>query len=86
MPAEAIQAEVQRQLGSLLDRLSAAESENLRLQEALHRQQMVQQATATVGEQVSTNIPLPPRGTDRFEERGQPSMQEPRSIEPWSSI
>ena len=35
VPAEAIQAEVQRQLGTLLDRLSQAEQENQRLQEAL---------------------------------------------------
>ena len=40
VPAEAIQAEVQRQLGTLLDRLSQAEMENQRLQEALVRGRM----------------------------------------------
>ena len=40
VPAEAIQAEVQRQLGTLLDRLSQAEMENQRLQEALTRERI----------------------------------------------
>ena len=40
VPAEAIQAEVQRQLGSLLDRLSVAEAENARLQDALLRRNL----------------------------------------------
>ena len=40
IPAEAIQAEVQRQLGSILDRLAAAEDENQRLHEALRKERM----------------------------------------------
>ena len=39
VPAEAIQAEVQRQLGTLLDRLAQSEAENHRLQEMLTREQ-----------------------------------------------
>ena len=38
VPAEAIQAEVQRQLGTLLDRLSLAEQENQRLQDELAKE------------------------------------------------
>ena len=41
IPAEAIQAEVQRQLGGLLERLQAAESANTHLQEELARAQAV---------------------------------------------
>ena len=40
IPAEAIQAEIQRQLGSILDRLAAAEDENQRLNETLKRERM----------------------------------------------
>ena len=43
VPAEAIQAEVQRQLGTLLDRLAAAESENARLQDALVQRESARQ-------------------------------------------
>ena len=39
IPAEAIQAEVQRQLGSLLERLQQTEAENFRLQDQLLRAQ-----------------------------------------------
>ena len=42
IPAEAIQAEVQRQLGSLLERLQQTEAENFRLQDQLLRAQAAQ--------------------------------------------
>ena len=58
IPAEAIQAEVQRQLGGLLERLQAAESTNTRLQEELARAQ----AMAARRDQQSSMLGAAPHG------------------------
>ena len=82
IPAEAIQAEVQRQLGSLLDRLSVAEAENARLQEALCQQQLRQPTHVEAG--VSD---LPPREDGAgASNRGQRGIIPLSSGDPWSSI
>ena len=54
IPAEAIQAEVQRQLGSLLDRLSVAEAENAKLQDALLRERSLTQGRVPSTQQPQT--------------------------------
>ena len=87
IPAEAIQAEVQRQLGSLLDRLSVAEAENARLQEALHSQQQrpsIQQDAAS-GSARASGLPLREEGlgTRGRDQRGVIPLS---SGDPWSSI
>ena len=54
IPAEAIQAEVQRQLGGLLDRLQQAEASNMRLQEELEmaKQRQRRETAESSGQQV----------------------------------
>ena len=59
VPAEAIQAEVQRQLGSLLDRLSVAEAENAKLQDALLRQRSLEQGQGQMTHESSTRRDQP---------------------------
>ena len=82
IPTEAIQAEVQRQLGGLLDRLQQMESENQQLQRQLQQataekeSQHAARETATVEGQQSSRMPW--RGTlgalwgERAESRPQP--------------
>ena len=59
VPAEAIQAEVQRQLGSLLDRLSVAEAENAKLQDALLRERSLAQGQGQMIHESSTGRDQP---------------------------
>ena len=97
VPAEAIQAEVQRQLGSLLDRLSIAEAENVRLQEALkdERRSRGLEAVAPAGNppprqalpRVSPQV-LSERGRNSFVPEGDPAPLTARASppDPWSVI
>ena len=83
IPAEAIQAEVQRQLGGLLDRLQQAESSNMRLQEELEmaRQRQRREPAVSSGEPVGDkecrgdrsevrHAHMEPRGAQDGGERG----------------
>ena len=94
VPAEAIQAEVQRQLGSLLDRLSYAEMENQRLQEALMRERMMGPG-GTVGQQRVSQEVGAPGGSDLGQQRiiapALPSQDSAESTkhqagDPWTSL
>ena len=74
IPAEAIQAEVQRQMGAILGRLSEMEDENFRLQSELDRERSrtmrAQQGDLQLGRsgshpQVPASLPVPFRSTSR---------------------
>eukprot|EP00439_Symbiodinium_sp_Y106_P021104 s4642_g2.t1 len=58
IPAEAIQAEVQRQMGNLLTRLPEVENDNARLQLELHEERLKGAAPAASAGQPSAPLPL----------------------------
>ena len=64
VPAEAIQAEVQRQLGGLLERLQRSEAENARLQKQLEQRDQEDRAATTApnppAPRAPTESPVPP--------------------------
>ena len=87
IPAEAIQAEVQRQLGGLLDRLQVAEQENARLQEQLAQTQRdphsrgVREVAGVRDPSVEPQRPLQPQAPLQPQEpQEHPQPREPQEL------
>ena len=80
LPTEAIQAEVQRQLSGLLDRLQYVEGENARLQEQLRQVQSQPHPPHLRSEPVREELPRVP---DQTEQRGDPSRVHGASSDAW---
>ena len=92
IPAEAIQAEVQRQMGNLLTRLPEVENDNARLQLELHEERLKGAAPAASAGQPSAPLPLSDpgqlaggRGVCPGNDPVVPAAPESRG-EPWSKL
>ena len=80
LPTEAIQAEVQRQLSGLLDRLQYVEGENIRLQNQLRQAQSCPHAGDPPNAQGSSGVSGVP---DQPLPRGDPPVPHPPSSDAW---